>query len=84
MPVLRQQNVLKARRNPMNHLNHRIAITNRQRPVRAKVILHINDNQRIPPRRLHHPSPSAAIDPARRVPHIWPMLADVELQISSA
>jgi hypothetical protein len=47
MPILRQHNMLEFNRKVMNRLNHRIAIAHRQRPARAEIILHIDDNQHV-------------------------------------
>ncbi len=47
MPILGQHDMGKAQAEPVDDGNNRVAIGDRQRAARAKVILHVNDQQKI-------------------------------------
>src|SRR3954464_7780409 len=47
MPVLRQHDMAKALRHPVDCRHHRVAVTDRQCTARAKIILHVDNEKQV-------------------------------------
>jgi len=53
MPILGEDDMFEARRNPMNHRDHGVSLGNRQWTACTKVVLHIDNNERVAGCDLH-------------------------------